>query len=128
MIQLKKLLREYNESETWKSLSNAQKKEILSAIDITGLQTDISNKYSTADWLHIPDYITSRIRLPKTTTTSSDRTLKVGDIVKYSGELYRIEKLGQPNSAGQIFHLGRSMSNNYTGESIPQKGNWTKIN
>ena len=128
MIQLKKILLEYNESEIWKSLSSDQRKQLLSGIDKNGLETDIANKYVSADWLTIPDFITNRVNLPKTTTTSSDRTLNVGDIVKYAGETYKIEKIGQPNSVGQIFHLGRSMSNNYTAASIPQKGSWTKIN
>jgi hypothetical protein len=129
MIRLKKILKEYNESLIWNSLSLDKKREILSTIDINGIQQDLANHYDSYDWLKLPDYITNRINLQniKTASPSTDRTLNVGDVVKYSGATYRIEKLGEPNSAGQIFHLGRDMSNNYTAASIPQKGTWEKI-
>jgi hypothetical protein len=113
----------------WKSLTDLQRANILVSLELDGIEDDIANEYSSVEWTELPDYIKDRIDLEDTMSTnnSSNRTLNIGDVVKYSGGEYRIEKLGEPNSAGQVFHLGRSMSNNYTGVSIPQKGTWEKI-
>jgi hypothetical protein len=118
-----------NKRMAWKSLTDDQRADALRMLDLDGIEEDIANEYSSADWSDIPDYIKDRIDLRgmDQADRSDDRTLRVGDVVKYGGEEYRIERLGEPNSAGQVFHLGRSMSNNYTAASIPQRGTWEKI-
>ena len=114
---------------TWKSLTTSQRADVLLMLDLDGIEADLANEYSSAEWSDVPDYIKDRIDLRGRhhADRSDDRTLRVGDVVKYGGQEYRIERLGEPNSAGQVFHLGRSMSNNYTGVSIPQRGTWEKI-
>jgi hypothetical protein len=118
-----------NNNMTWKSLTTSQRADVLLMLDLDDIEIDLANEYRSADWSDIPDYIKDRIDLQgmNKADRSDDRTLRVGDVVKYGGEKYRIERLGEPNSAGQVFHLGRSMSNNYTAASIPQRGTWEKI-
>ncbi len=58
----KRIIREYNEEETWNSMSDPERSQaLLSADDDMG--PDFADEFTDTPWLKIPDVITNRIDL-----------------------------------------------------------------
>jgi hypothetical protein len=57
-----RLLFEYNEEQTWDSMTDDQKHDALLAVD-DDMGPDIADEYTNMSWLRIPDVITNRVDL-----------------------------------------------------------------
>ncbi len=64
IIRVKKILREYNESEIWKNLSVDVRKAALTSID-DDMGPDFADEYAETEWMKIPDVVTSRLDLKR---------------------------------------------------------------
>lgn len=64
IIRVKKILREYNESEIWKNLSVDTRRAALISVDME-LGPDFADEYAKTDWMQLPDVITNRLDLKR---------------------------------------------------------------
>lgn len=62
--RIKRILKEYNESEIWKNLSSDVRRTALMSVD-TDLGADFADEYFDTEWMQLPDVITNRLDLKR---------------------------------------------------------------
>ena len=62
LIRAKRIIREYNEEETWNNMADPERSQALLSVD-DDMGPDFADEFTDTPWLKIPDVITNRIDL-----------------------------------------------------------------
>jgi hypothetical protein len=78
---VKKLIREYNESNEWSQMPEEFRRELLLSVD-NEMGSDFADEYVKTDWMKIPDSITNRIDISKYTLPKNYSKQKVAKFIE----------------------------------------------
>lgn len=79
--RIKRILREYNESEIWKKLPDSVRKQALMSVD-DDMGPDYADEYSDTDWMQLPDVVTNRIDISKYDMPDSINPMALADYIQ----------------------------------------------
>jgi len=79
--RIKRILREYNESEIWKKLPDSVRKQALMSVD-DDMGPDYADEYSDTEWMQLPDVVTNRIDISKYDMPDSINPMALADYIQ----------------------------------------------
>lgn len=77
----KRILREYNESEIWRSLSTDVRRAALMSVD-DDMGPDFADEYEDTDWMQLPDVITNRLDINRFNIPDNINPYKLADFIQ----------------------------------------------
>jgi hypothetical protein len=85
--RIKRILREYNESEIWKKLPDSVRKQALMSVD-DDMGPDYADEYLDTEWMQLPDVVTNRIDISKYDIPDSINPMALADYIQQNSDKF----------------------------------------